>query len=220
VVSVLRAPIERCEGGAAVLHVRIGMVAVTPGDLEESILRRHGARQPARQLVAYRFTDDKPGFPHGRGVDDVGHADPAREAVEHAPAAGVRVAAHEERAGQGVGVVGDELVADALVVADVVEAPDAELLDESAGDAVRRGALPVGDRGAMVEHHDDALRMLEPPDLAPARRHEHRVDEHHGVHAHGDQIAGTDFRLSGLAGEDFFGEGHAHMMIRAIGCRL
>jgi hypothetical protein len=42
-------------------------------------------------------------------------------------------------------MVRDQLMADALVVADVVEALDAELLDESTCDLVRSGALFVGD---------------------------------------------------------------------------
>src|SRR5262249_52954130 len=86
----------------------------------------------------------------------------------------------------------------------------AELLDEGAGNAVRRGALFVRNRSAVVEHDDDALRMRKLPDPAPTRRHEHRVDEHHRIDVHRDEIAGTDFRLPGLAGEDFFCEGHTH----------
>ena len=59
----------------------------------------------------------------------------------------MRVAAQRDGARQGVAVVGDDLMGDPLLGTDVVEAPDAELLDELAAGVVR-GALATVEAGA------------------------------------------------------------------------
>src|SRR5215510_12621657 len=101
-------------------------------------------------------------------------------------------------------------MADALIVADVVESLDAELLCKCTSGLVRGRALLVGHRRAVIEHHYDSIGMVQLPDLAPARRYEHGVDEHDRVDFHRNEIAGTDPRLAGLPGQDLFCKRHAH----------
>ena len=100
------------------------MVAVFAGDLQERVFHRHAVDELARQFIADGFADDEPRLTQRRRIDDIRHADAAREAVEHARAAGMRIAADEQRARQRVTKIRDELMADALVVADVVKALD------------------------------------------------------------------------------------------------
>ena len=218
--GLARADGEVRESGATVLDVRVGMVAVFAGDLQKGILHRHAAGQFARQLVAYRFADDEPRLAKCRRIHDVGHTDSARQAIKNARAPGVGVTAHQKRSRQRVCIVRHQLMADALIVTDVVKTLDAELLDECTGGLVRCRTLLVRGGRPMVDHDDHALGMVQPRDLAPAPGYEHRIDEHYGVHSHGNQVAGAHFCLAGFAGEYFFRQRHAHRGFRIFAvCR-
>ena len=194
----------------AVLDVCIRVIAVFARDLQERVLHRDAAREPARHFIADRLADDEPRLADRRRIDDVGNPDAARETVEHAPAAGMRITAHEQRTRQRVAVIRHELMADALIVADVVKALDAELPHEFARGLVRGRAGLVGRGRAMIEHDDHALRIGKSLDPAPAVGREHRIDEHHRIDADRDEVAGTDLRLPRFAGENFFGQRPAH----------
>ena len=89
----------------------------------------------------------------------LGQANAARRAVEGAAAAGVRVRIDHDSAGQRIGIVGDDDMADALLAAHVVEALDAETRDELARLGMRRGRERLVRRHEMVERHDDALSL-------------------------------------------------------------
>src|SRR5258706_5817785 len=157
------------------------MVAVLAGDLQKRILHRHAVRQSAFEFVTYRFSDDEPGLAQRRGIHDVGYADAARETIENACTPGVRITAHQKRPRQCICVFRNQLMADALIVADVMHALNAELRREFTRRLVRGRTLPVRNRGAMIEHDDHALWMIEPFDVAPAPRHKHRIDEYDSV---------------------------------------
>src|SRR5262245_45468191 len=105
------------------------MIAVLTCNLQKGVLRRHCQRQLPLQLVAYRLSDAEPRFSLDRRIEHVRLTDAPRKTVEHSRAAGMRVTADQQRSRKRVAMVGDELVTDALVVADVVKALDAELRD-------------------------------------------------------------------------------------------
>ena len=86
-------------------------------------------------------------------------ADAARQTVEHTGTAGVRIAAQQDRTGHGVTVIGHQLMADALVVTNVMETLDAELFDEGATGDLRRSRLLRRRRHAVIESDDNLFEI-------------------------------------------------------------
>jgi hypothetical protein len=111
---------------------------------------------------------DVEGHAEGPDAGHLGGADAEGEGVEGAVARGVGVGAHDDRAGPDVAVLGEDLVADAaLVAADVVEAGDAVLRHELADLLlVARGLGGLGGH-PMVEDDGD---LREPDHRLEVRR--------------------------------------------------
>ena len=118
--------------GAAELDVLVGVCAMALRDMEEHVLGGDARLEPAREIVADGLADAEPGLARRHRVEHVGRADAARRAVEGAAAAGVRIRADQHRAGQRIGVLGDDHMADPGIAPDIVHAGDAEALGECA----------------------------------------------------------------------------------------
>ena len=198
------------DAGPAIFDVLVDVRAVLAGDRQEHILGRDARAQFAGELVADRLADAEPGAPGGNGEQRLRQAHAARGAVEGAAAAGMAVGIDQHGAGQRIGVVGNDDMADALVVADVVEALDAEAGDELARAPVRRRGLGVVRRRQVVEHDDDPVGIVELQDFAPARGQEVHVEKNGGADRHDGDLAGRDgFRPARLR-QDFFRHRHTH----------
>ena len=106
--------------------------------------------------------------------------------------------------GKRIGTVGHQHVRDAHLAANIVEAFDAEPLDEFTAGHVRLGADAVGRRHLVVEDHHDLFGIGELQHLAPDMGREIGVEQHSGVDLDNRDITG-DYRFSAArAGKDFF----------------
>ena len=95
-----------------------------------------------------------------------------RRAIEDAGAAGMGIAAHQHGAGQRIAVIGDQHVADPLGCTHIVKPFDAEFFDEVAAGLLCLGAHNILGRHTVIEHHDNALRILDLQHVMPDRREE------------------------------------------------
>ena len=167
-------------------------------------------RSAAGQVVADRLADAEPCLAGGDGVQHVGPADAARRAIEGTGTAGVRVGVHQDGAGQCVGPVGDDGMADALVGADIVQPLDAEFLREVTAGLHACGGLRGGRRDKVVEDDHHLRRIGDLQHLAPAFGQERQVDQARGLDVDHDDIARGHSRRSAGARQNFFGDCHAH----------
>ena len=201
---------EPRNAGTAIFNVLRRVVAMHTGDLQKRIFRRHRQRQFTFEFVAYGFTATKPGFALHRRVNNIRPAHAARQAIEHAAAARMRVAAHQRSAGHGVAVVGHQLMADALLAAHVMHALDTKTFGEFAACAVRTGSDLIGCGHAVIEHHDYALRVAHALNVAPVARHKIVVEQNNGVELHRHHVTRYHTCPPTFRGENFFSDGHAH----------
>ena len=145
---------------ATKLDILVGVVAPGASEVEKQILGRCARCQTAAQLVANGLADPEPCLTGSYRGEQIGAADAARRAVERARGAGVRVAAHQHRAGQSVGAVSDNRVADALGGTHVVKTPDAKAADEIAAMGMRFGRSVVGRRNHVIEDDGDLFGIM------------------------------------------------------------
>ena len=124
-----------------------------------SLAETPGAKR-AVELDPERLGNAEPDLVRRPDRGHLGPADAGGERAERAVGRRVRVAAHDDRAGQGEARLGEDLVADAVL--DVEEVRDALLGDELADRLVVLGVLLVGGRDDVVEDDDDLLRRGDP----------------------------------------------------------
>ena len=101
-------------------------------------------------------------------------------------------------------------VRDALFGADIMKTLDAEFFDKAPASGMRRGARQRRGRCAMVEDHDDAIRVGHLEHITPLTGHEVVVDHHDGIDVDRDQVARNDAGIAAFSGQDFFCNGHSH----------
>ena len=143
----------------------------------------------------------------------------ARGRRRQCPVSGrMRIAAHDQLAGQRMAFFGNDLVLDPH--ARIVEMPDAELLHLLADAAVHLGHHRRVCRHPVVDHHDDLFRVeyLFETDVLQrlAGLGELRVIRHHEVDAGGNELA---WRHPGSAGgprQDLFRHRHADCRHHAV----
>ena len=196
------------QAGTAEFQVQVGGVAVFVGDVQEDVLAAHRVRFDALEFVAHGRRDLKPG---GSGAHDrvhLGGPQPAGRGVVGAGGTGVRVGAGQDFSRAGQPVLGDDLVADA-VPADVIETLDAELGDELSGQPTAGGVLD-GWRRYGVVHDDGQLVGVVNPVGGDPHCGELQVDQHGHVDVDDNGVTDRHRVQTGLAGEDFFDDGHAH----------
>lgn len=198
------------QGRAAELDILVGMVAIGAGDVQKQILGRDTRSEPAVEVVAHGLADPEPGLAGGQGIEQVGSAEAARRAVERAGAAGMRVGACHHGARQGIGVIGDDNVADPLVGADIVHPADAEAPRKLAPAHMHRRAVAVRGRHIVIEHDDDLVGIVHLQHLAPRTARERQVDHHDEIDIDNREIARCDLRGAAGPCQDLFGDCHAH----------
>ena len=186
------------------------MRAPLAGDGEEYVLGRHAGAERAGEIIADRLADAEPRLAGGDRVQHVRAADAARRAVEGAGAAGVRIGIHQHSAGQRVGLIGDDRVADALIGPDIVQALDAELTRERAAGLHARGCLRRRRGDEMIEDNHHLGWICDLQHLAPAFRQEGEIDQTRGLDIDDGDVAWRNFRRAAGPCEDLFGNCHAH----------
>ena len=180
------------------------------GNLQERVFGGDGLWQLTFEFIARGFTAAKPCLAFDCRVNNVRPADAAREAIKHAAAARMRIAAHQRRARHGVTIICHELVADALLAPHVVQALDAEAFDKLAPGAMRASSNLVRRGHTVIKHHHDTLRVAHALDVAPVARHEIVVEQNDGVQLHRHHIAGHNGYSPTFSGEYFFRDSHPH----------
>jgi len=205
-----RVDAEMGQARAAELDILVGVVAIGPGDVQEQILGRNTLGEPAFEIVADCLADPEPGLAGGQRVKQVGRAEPAGGAIERPGTAGMRVGAGHHRAGQAVGVLGDDDMADALVGSDIVKAADAETAHKVAAADMHRGTVAVGGRHVVVEHDDDLVRVVHLQHLAPRAAREAEVDQHGEIDIDDREITGRYLRRAARPRQDLLDDRHAH----------
>src|SRR5262249_41835666 len=108
----------------------------TPGDrgqIKEDIFAEYIGGFPAAQLESDGGCDLIPGLPGAHDLEHLEGAHTARNAIERARGAGVRIGASQNLAGQSDSIFQDHLVADTAAT-DVKELLDPKLFDELARD--------------------------------------------------------------------------------------
>ena len=187
------------------------MRAVRAGDIKEDVLGRHAWPQCTSEIVTDRFSDAEPGLAHGDGIEHVGTTDAPGGAIEGPGGAGVRVAVHQYRAGNGIAAIGDHGVRDALVQTDVMQALDAKLSGEPAAGAMRGGGLNGGGGDQVIERDNHLGGIVQFQHLPPAFGQERHIHQHRGFHVDDSEVAWLHRRLATGAGEDLLRDGHRHV---------
>jgi hypothetical protein len=159
---------ELARAGAAELDILVGVSAVELGNMQEHVLGGDARRQPSLEIVADGLAHAEPGFSGGHRIEHVRRAHAARGAIEGTAAAGVRIRADQDGAGEGVAVLAHDHMADPGVASDIVDAGDAEAFGEGAPGLMRSRDHPVGRRRAVIEHDDNPLRVHDIEHLSPS----------------------------------------------------
>ena len=177
-------------------------------------------REAAFEIVADGLADPEPGLPGGQRIQQVGGAETARGAVQRPGAAGMRVRAGHYGAGQRIGVLGDDDMADPLIRPDIVDAPDAEAPRELAAPRVHRRRRAVRGRHVVIEHDDDLVGVVHLQHLAPRPLPETEIDHHDEIDIDDREVARRDRRRAAFPRQDFFDDRHAHRNILPRGGTL
>src|SRR5262249_8978541 len=124
-------------------------------DVKKDVLSEYTRRLRADELEADRRRDAVPRLARADGLQHLDWSEAARGAVQCARGDGVRIGAGEGLARKREAALQDDLMADA-VVADVVEARDAESLRERPGARLTGGITDRRRRYSVIEDHRDA----------------------------------------------------------------
>ncbi len=125
----------------------------------------------------------------------------------------MRVGAGEDLTGPGEATLEDHLVADAAAATYVMEALDPEPFDEGSGGLVIGRVRDGWRRHRVVEEDGDPLRVIDPEDLerlAGDQWGEAVVDHHCNVDVAVNDVPHPDDFASGVSGQDFLNDRHAH----------
>ena len=120
----------------------------------------------------------------------------------------MRVTAHQHRARQGVGAVGDHRMADALFGSDIMESLDAKAPDKLSAIGVRLGRSPVRRRNHVVKDDSDLFGVVHLQNVAPLGGEEAHVEHHRDIDIDDHEIARLDAVLAAVAGEDLLDDRH------------
>jgi hypothetical protein len=200
---------EASERGAAELDILIGVMAPGAGEVQEQILGRYAGTQLPAEIITNGLADPKPGLPGRHRGEEVRRPDAAGRAVEGAGGASMRVAAHQHGSRQGIGPVGNDCVADALLWTDIVKTLDAKAPYKISAVIVRLGRPFVGRRDHVIVDDGDLVRVVHPQDVPPFRGKKAHIDHHGGIDIDDDDIARPYTRLAAVPGEDVFNDGHS-----------
>ncbi len=193
------------EAVAVPLQVAAGEVAVLAGEVVDDVAGVDPLGQRSLQHHLGGGADQVPGLALAEDVEHLRWAHAPGEAVHGTRRAGVGVGVDQDLAGQGVALLGDEDVGDA-VLADREVVLDAEALDELTHLLGVVGRLHRRRRHDVVVEQHELVGVGDLEDVGPGV-----VELHGDVDVDHDDVARPHDVLLGVAGEDLLDRVHARV---------